>query len=121
MLSRRLREPASAVADASGNLTLTFGPVPSGRMWTGTVAVVSAPSSALWSVAVGPFGLGETTGAGPFGPVQAVGSETVTIAGAGFVAGETYAGALVGSDDDEGSQPWLFPATTNITGLGGAA
>ncbi len=121
MLSRRLREPASAVADASGNLTLTFGPVPSGRMWTGTVAILSAPSSAVWSVSVDGFGLGETTGAGPFGPVQGVGSETIVVTGSGFTAGEEYDGRLVGSDDEQGSQPWLFPATTNITSLGGVA
>ena len=120
-MSIRLRRPATADADASGNLTLTFGPVDSGRMWTGTISIVSAPSGATWAVQAGGFTIGSSSGAGPFGPVQATESEYITVTGKGFTAGASYTATLVGSDDEKGSQPWLSPATTNVTIGGGSS
>ena len=63
----------------SGQTVLTFPQVPLGREWQGSIQIQGGGASTSWDVVIGGFFWGTLTGAGPFGTVQALPGEQVTL------------------------------------------
>ena len=60
-------------------VTLSFGAVPVGRAWTGSVVIVNTAPTTTWQLQIGGAAWGAITGSGPYGPVQALQGEEVTL------------------------------------------
>ena len=126
-----LRQVASAVADSSGAATWTLGPVSPGYAWSGTLSLhapgAATPGAARSSATVGGVVWMSWYGSGPAGPVQAQGSETISVTTSGLIAGTLYTLSLIGEISTQSAAPPVSPAavttstsitsgTVNITG-----
>lgn len=97
---QRLYQVAQATANALGVATFTFPSVPAGLVWTGTVGVRGAPTTAVFEARVGVAAAGVPWGSwqsnGTFGPVQGWGMETLVITATGLTPSTTFYAQWIG-------------------------
>lgn len=99
-----------------GDLTITFPLVPVGRTWQGSVSVPTAPPGAQISVAVGGITLGLMYAPGPFGPLQLLSGQSLSLTATGLPPGATYTAILSGIDEPSGSaSPYFGPVPLPLT------
>jgi hypothetical protein len=108
----RLAQQVSQTTDANGALSVSFPQPKSGTVWTGTISCPAAPGTAAFTVTVGPNQIGAWNGPSPFGPVQAVESETITVHATGLTANTQYNFLFLGSNDNIEDVQWQFPIPT---------
>ncbi len=120
-----LRQVVSAVADSSGAATWTLGPVSPGYVWSGTLSLhapgaAATPGAARSSATVGGVVWMSWYGSGPAGPVQAQGSETISVTTSGLTAGTLYTLSLIGEISTQSAATAVSPAavttSTSVTG-----
>lgn len=115
-VSNPLRKTAVGLVQG-GEATFTFAEAPPlGRVWTGGLTVgtmqTSVPGSAVFFVTIGGQAWGSFNGGQSFGPVQALKQEQIVISSFGMTGlpgGTQVVCTLVGSDDQEGDVPYLWP------------
>lgn len=100
MTSVQLNQTAQATANAAGTATITFPSVRLNRTWQGSVSVSGSPPGTAWNVLVGGQSVGTLFAPGPFGPVQLLSGQALSLAAANtLVSGNTYVATLSGVDD----------------------
>jgi len=111
-----LNRRVTAMSDGSGNLSITFPPVPYGHVWTGTLRVVAAPASSSWTgYRNGLDWAGAQTG-GSAGTIEGTGGDTISLTGTGFAASTNYTAAWEGNDlaaSEVAVYQSPFPGTTH--------
>ena len=67
--------------DAQPNIetSLVFPSVPVGRSWTGAIVIENTAPTTTWKLRIGNNVWGAITGSGPYGPVQALSGEQITL------------------------------------------
>ena len=78
-LPLRLVASAETANIVDGTTVLTFAQVPLGREWQGSIQIRGGAAATSWNVVIGGIFWGTLTGSGPFGPVQALPGEQVTL------------------------------------------
>lgn len=98
---------------ASNSTVLTFPPVPLGRVWTGSIVIRNTAPNTTWQLEVGGILWGAITGSGPYGPVQAMSGEKVTLsattAAPASPVGATVIAYFIGEDADAVSVQYTSP------------
>lgn len=107
---------ASGVADASGNVTLSFPAPGQGVAFAGTVAVPLSPAGAVWTAMLAGTPLGSWSGPSAWGPVAASGSEVFSLQGSGLTAGQSIQATWTGSQGSPESYARVIPGATATHG-----
>lgn len=103
--SRLWRPSAPVTSDGSGNATFIIGPVDQDQVWTGSVFIDQANSTASARITVGPQQVGAGTGTGvPWGSmnggqallVEAVSGEAIRIVATGLTPTTQFTAHMVG-------------------------
>ncbi len=115
--SVQLNETASAVANASGDVTLKFPIAKVNRTWQGTVSILNAPAGSQWTLSVGNQPFATVYAPGPAGPFQILSGQVLSLSATGLTAGDQYTAVLSGVDDPSTkATPYTGPtAVTSIT------
>jgi len=119
----QLSNTAQATANTAGAVTITFPAPGLTRTWQGSVSVSGSPPGTPWQIFVGGSLIGVLFAPGPFGPVQALSGQAVTVvADIPLVSGQTYTASLTGVDDPSSdatpySGPVAVSAASNQGGL----
>lgn len=98
-----IRLVAPAQANALGQATFTFDPIPLGDTATGTVAIPGAPALAAITVQIknGPP-IGTYSGQNPWGPVQALGNEQLQLVATGLTPNAQYTATWIVDEEAAG-------------------
>ena len=118
----KLDRRASAMSDGSGNLTITFPPVPFRHVWTGTMRVLAAPAASSWTGARNGIDWAGVQTGGAAGVMEGTEGDTISLTGTGYTPSTTYTAAIEGNDvlaSEVASFASPFPAAPTSSGGGG--
>ena len=113
-LPLRLVASAETADIVDGTTVLTFAQVPLGREWQGSIQIRGGSATTSWNVVIGGIFWGTLTGSGPFGPVQALPGEQVTLTTTAPVPASPPGGivtaTLIGANSPFGAaSTYLYP------------
>jgi len=114
--SVQLNETAQGVADASGNCVIQFKLPNVNRVWQGTIQTPDSIGGTAWSLSYGGQTVGLLYSPGPYGPVQVLPSQRLTLKATGLVAGQTYSALLLGVNDPI-DNPTPYTGPTSVTSV----
>jgi len=114
--SVQLYETASAKSDASGHCTIKFNLPHVNRVWQGTIQALDSPAGTLWAVSFGGNTFGNLYAPGPFGPIQVLPSQQVTMKATGLTASTLYSAILIGVNDPI-DNPTPYTGPTSVTSV----
>lgn len=129
MTVQRLYKQVTGTVNASGIVTMSFEPVPSSQVWTGSVALFAPPAlvqtfpptgppynlangplaGAMWFLTRNQSPLVQMGGACVAHDVQLVGQEVLTVQGWGLTPGDVITATWTGYGDDASTAPILYP------------
>lgn len=114
----QLNQSAQATADTTNSATITFPAARLGRTLQGSVSVSGSPPGTAWSVAVGGQVLGILFAPGPYGPVQILSGQALTLTATNtLVHNQNYVATLSGVDDPaENPTPYNGPNSVTFPG-----
>jgi hypothetical protein len=98
------------VTPALGNATFKFPEVPVDRVWTATLSIPLAPSTALWEIAIGDQIFNNIVGPGPFGPFQLRTGDQMVVMGTGAGTDQLSANLLGANDASSDAPPYSGPS-----------
>ena len=121
MTSFQLNEIETGTASASGSLTLTFPAARLNRTLQGSVTVAGSAPGTVWSVLVGGQQIGTLFAPGPFGPVQILSGQSLSVSAIGTLApGQAYSATVQGIDDPAATpSPYSGPVSVTFPGVQG--
>jgi len=102
-------------SDSLGNLTLTYGNVPTGQTWIGTMSIPGAPASALIVAQVGNITYGTWTGSNTFGPITVGQSDNLELTITNLLPSTAYQAAWNGVVYTNEEGPLVWPAANSST------
>lgn len=130
MPTQRLHQVVTAQATSFGDVELSFPPVPQSLAWTGTISAVALTgdvSTATWTAYINSNPAGSWYGILPWGPIQAISQEVITVKGSGLSDGAEVQMVWLGRSDpvsqaqpvspgSMGSTPKITDTTATIEG-----
>jgi hypothetical protein len=102
-------------SDALGNLTITYGNVPTGQTWIGTISIPGAPASALIVAQVGNISYGTWSGSNTFGPVTVGQSDNLELTITNLLPNTPYQPAWNGVVYTNEEGPLVWPSANSST------
>jgi hypothetical protein len=102
-------------SDSLGNLTLTYGNVPTGQTWIGTMSIPGAPASALIVAQVGNIAYGTWNGSNTFGPITVGQSDNLELTITNLLPNTAYQAAWNGVVYTNEDGPLVWPAANSST------
>jgi len=117
--SVQLYETATGLVNSSGGVILTFNGPRLNRTWQGTVSILGAPVSQVFTLSVGAQAFGMVYAPGPCGPYQMLlGQPLSLVATSGLPVGTTVTAILSGVDDpSERATPYTGPTAVTAAAV----
>ena len=117
--SVQLNETAKATSDSLGNAKIVFNQPGVNRVWQGTVSVNNSTPGTEWQVLLGGIPAGTLYAPGPFGPIQMLSGQQLSLVGVDTPA-TIFTAILLGVNDSvENPTPYTGPTSVTSITLGG--